>query len=302
MSKETPFKKKYYEYSPEYGEIYMAGSIYKPELTEHMHGFAELVCITKGCGIHTIDGYSMRTCCGDVFLIDYGMKHDFHPISEPFEWINCIFRPELLCDIFSTQENAASLLYYIFYYNKMSDPNAVTLNINLRPDGGDVTVMFKYMLKEYTGKRHGYENILQSYLMIILTKIARRIFSDTKSIEGYLNGDDIISDAILKLDRAEPGSISAKELADSYFLSQSSFSTKFKEQVGVSFLEYVTKLRMNRACELLVTSDLRISEIQLCAGYQDAKAFYRAFHKACGMTPTQYRDEYYKSEEKSHHE
>lgn len=294
--------KKYYEYTPEYGKIYMMRSIYRPELTEHMHGFVELVCITKGCGIHTISGYTMKTHRGDVFLIDYGMKHDLMPISEPFEWINCIFRPELLCDIFSTQESAASLLYYIFYHNKMSDPNAVTLNINFRPDNDDVTGIFKDMLREYDNKKHGYESILQNYLTVILTKIARHIFSETKNCSGQLNCQDIISDAILKLDSAEPGSISAKELADSYFLSQSSFSTKFKEQVGVPFLEYVTKLRIKRACELLVTSDLRISEIQLCAGYQDAKAFYRAFHRCVGMTPTQYREKYLKSEDGSGNE
>lgn len=289
--------RKYYEYIPEYGKIYMRGSIYLPELTEHMHGFVELVCITKGCGIHTIDGHTMKTRLGDVFLIDYGMKHDLMPITEPFEWINCIFRPELLCDIFSTQESAASLLYYIFYNNKLSDPNAVTLNINLRPNGDDITDIFRDMLREYNEKRHGYESILQNYLTVVLTKIARHIFSETEKSKNTPMCEDIIGDAINKLDKASPGSLSAKELADSYFLSQSSFSTKFKEKVGVSFLEYVTKLRIKRACELLVTSDLRINEIQLCAGYQDAKAFYRAFHRCVGMTPTQYREKYLKSED-----
>lgn len=287
-----------YEYDPEMGRIIMTSSIYRPFLIEHTHGFVELVCITRGCGIHTIDGHTVRTRRGDIFLIDYGVKHNFHPLSEPFEWINCIFRPELLCDVFSTQESAASLLYYIFYHNKLSDPNAVTLNINLRSDNEDVSSMFEDMLREYNDKKHGYEDILEHYLMIILTKIARRIFSETENRGDMSISGDIIIDVINRLNRSEPGSVSAKQLADSYFLSQSSFSTKFKEKVGMSFLEYVTRLRINRACELLLTTELQIGEIQSCTGYQDAKAFYRAFRRCTGMTPTEYREKHCDPEDK----
>ena len=293
----TEYSVSRYEYDPRLGRITMTSSVYRPFLIEHTHGFVELVCITRGCGIHTINGHTVRTRRGDIFLIDYGVKHNFQPLSEPFEWINCIFRPELLCDVFSTQESAASLLYYIFYHNKLSDPNAVTLNINLRSDNEDVSGLFEDMLREYNEKKHGYEDILEHYLMIILTKIARRIFSETNNRGELPHSGDIISEVINRLNKSEPGSISAKQLADSYFLSQSSFSAKFKEKVGMSFLEYVTHLRIKRACELLVTTDLQISEIQSCAGYQDAKAFYRAFRRCIGMTPTQYRETHSKPED-----
>ena len=286
-----------YEYNHEMGRIIMLSSIYRPYLIEHTHGFVELVYITRGCGIHTIDGHTVRTRRGDIFLIDYGVKHNFQSISEPFEWINCIFRPELLCDVFSTQESAASLLYYIFYHNKLSDPNAVMLNMNLRSENEDVGALFEDMLREYTEKKHGYEDILEHYLMVILTKIARRIFSQTENTGDLSSHVDIIQDVREKLVRSEPGSISAKQLSDSYFLSQSSFSTKFKEKVGMSFLEYVIKLRIGRACDLLLTTDLQIGEIQSCTGYQDAKAFYRAFRRCTGMTPTEYRNLYAQSED-----
>ncbi|MCI8388396.1 MAG: AraC family transcriptional regulator [Clostridiales bacterium] len=279
----------YYYFCSERGKIYMTSSVYMPVLSEHTHEFVELVCITEGCGIHTINGHSMRVRRGDLFLIDYGVRHNFHPLSEPFAWINCIFKPEFLSRVFSTQKSAASLLYYIFYHNTQSDPDAVSLNVNLRSEDTDICAMFEDMLIEYNDKNHGYEDILEHYLMILLTKIARRIFSTADDYVDRMSDSDVINDVISRLDNSEPGSISAKELADSYFLSQSAFSSNFKKMVGVSFLEYVTKLRVNRACELLLTTDLQISEIQSYAGYQDAKAFYRAFKKYVGMTPTQYR-------------
>ena len=66
----------------------------------------------------------------------------------------------------------------------------------------------------------------------------------------------------------------------------------------MSFLEYVTRLRINRACELLLTTELQIGEIQSCTGYQDAKAFYRAFRRCTGMTPTEDRDKHCDPEDK----
>jgi len=285
-----------FEYEPKYGKIYVTNSIYRPCLGEHTHGFVELVCITHGCGIHTIDGHSVRTRRGDVFLIDYGMRHNFTPLSEPFTWINCIFRPELLCNVFSTQESVVSFLYYIFYHNTVSDPEAITLNVNLRSENDDISSIFDDMLVEYNEKKQGYEDILEHYLTIILTKISRRIFSETETHGDPVRNDEIIHDVLEKLNRAKPGSISAKSLADSYFLSQSSFSTMFKENVGVSFLEYVTKLRIDRACELLLTTELLIGEIQKATGYQDAKSFYRAFKRCTKMTPKEYRQSMKNSE------
>lgn len=220
--------------------------------------------------------------------------------TEKFTWINCIFRPEFLCGVFSTQESAASLLYYIFYHNTQADPNAISLNVNLRSDGEDVSGIFEDMLNEYNEKRPGYTEILEHYLMIILTKIARRIFTTTEDHGDCITGEAVIHDVIGRLEKSEPGSLSAKELADSYFLSQSAFSANFKKTVGMSFLEYVTKLRVSRACELLMTTDLQVGEIQSCAGYQDAKAFYRTFRRHTGMTPTQYKEAHKQPEDDNH--
>lgn len=278
------------------GKIYMTSSVYLPCLTEHTHGFVELLCITSGCGIHTIDGHSTRARRGDMFLIDYGVRHSFHPLTEPFTWINCIFRPEYLCDVFSTQESAARLLEYIFYHNIQADPEAVTLNMNLRPAGEDVSWIFEDMLRESSSGRKGSDEILEHYLMILLTKIARRIFDASLSSTAE---EDSIGEVLQRLESAQPGSLSAKELADSYFMSPSAFSANFRKRTGIPFLEYVTRLRIRRACELLLTSGLTVGEVQSCAGYADAKAFSRAFRKYTGMTPSQYRNTQNSSEDNS---
>lgn len=67
------------------------------------------------------------------------------------------------------------------------------------------------------------------------------------------------------------------------------FSTMFKKNTGESFMDYVIQVRIEKAKELLKTTDLNISEIAGSIGYQDDKYFRKLFHKIVGITPKAYR-------------
>ena len=83
--------------------------------------------------------------------------------------------------------------------------------------------------------------------------------------------------------------ISIAALADSFDLSMTRFSLEFKEKRGMSPLEYLTLLRVERARELLGSTDLTIREIGAQVGYYDAGSFIRRFKQVTGETPLQYR-------------
>lgn len=70
------------------------------------------------------------------------------------------------------------------------------------------------------------------------------------------------------------------------------FSSLFKQEEGVSFLEYLTIVRMKKAKELLMDCDKTMREIADSVGYQDEKYFSRAFKKTVGLTPSEYRKIY----------
>jgi len=72
-------------------------------------------------------------------------------------------------------------------------------------------------------------------------------------------------------------------------LSVSRFSEAFREHTGVSPMTYFTELRLQRACELLDTSDLRVGEIAQFLGFQDALYFSRLFRKHIGVPPSIFR-------------
>ena len=86
--------------------------------------------------------------------------------------------------------------------------------------------------------------------------------------------------------------LSLQILADAFHLSAPYISQLFKNEIGVNFLSYLTNIRMERAKKLLVSTDLPIAEISQKAGYPDYRVFTKAFKKAEGVTPSQYRRDF----------
>lgn len=66
-------------------------------------------------------------------------------------------------------------------------------------------------------------------------------------------------------------------------------SAKFHEYVGLSFREYVFRRKISRAAEALLHTDCSIIEIAVQFGFSSHEAFTRAFKKAYGCSPRQYR-------------
>ena len=67
-------------------------------------------------------------------------------------------------------------------------------------------------------------------------------------------------------------------------------SRLFKKNVGKTFLDVLTTVRMKKACELLADNSFRIYEIADMVGIQDSGYFSQVFKKYYDMTPTEYRD------------
>lgn len=86
--------------------------------------------------------------------------------------------------------------------------------------------------------------------------------------------------------------LNVEQLARSLQLSPSHFIRSFKAQMGYSPLAYQTRLRMERAKDLLRGTTLRVSEIAAKVGYQNPMYFSSTFKKHTGMTPLQYRERF----------
>lgn len=111
----------------------------------------------------------------------------------------------------------------------------------------------------------------------VLRKSAEKSVSLVDSAKEYINGNysrDISLDDVSRIVNISP-----------YY-----FSKIFKEETGEGFVEYLTRIRINRAKELLATTEYSMKEICALVGYADPNYFSRTFKKNVGVTPTEYKD------------
>lgn len=84
--------------------------------------------------------------------------------------------------------------------------------------------------------------------------------------------------------------ISLQSISQKFTINPSYISQLFRKEVGITFTEYLTKLRISLASDLLKTTDLSVGEISEKVGYIDYFYFTRTFKKTIGKTPSQYRN------------
>lgn len=84
--------------------------------------------------------------------------------------------------------------------------------------------------------------------------------------------------------------LSLREISAAVNLSASHFSSVFRQETGFSPIEYFNHLKMQKACQLLQFTRLRISEVAMAVGVEDAYYFSRLFHSLMGVSPRGYRN------------
>ena len=85
--------------------------------------------------------------------------------------------------------------------------------------------------------------------------------------------------------------LTIEEIAKSMYLHPSYFSQVIKEELGLNALKYLNLYRMNKASQLLKTTELSIEEISSAVGYENRHSFSRAFKNRFHSSPTEYKAE-----------
>jgi two-component system response regulator YesN len=83
--------------------------------------------------------------------------------------------------------------------------------------------------------------------------------------------------------------LSLKQVAEYVQLNPHYFSKLFHERCGVTFIDYLTAIRIDKAQELLADPKISLKDISLRIGYFDPNYFSRVFKKITGKSPTEYR-------------
>ena len=85
--------------------------------------------------------------------------------------------------------------------------------------------------------------------------------------------------------------ISVKGIAEKLYISKAYLSEIFKQSTGISLLEYITMVKVERAKFLLTTTAQKNYEVAERLGFKDHEYFSKIFKKVTGITPIDYRRE-----------
>lgn len=238
----------------------------------HTHDFVEIEYILSGEGVQIINDKAYKVQRGDIIYLKKGDYHTYRT-DDRMEVLNIVF-------YYSVFDEMRSMLrpYY-------SDEN-MHLKTIMHLHGADMLYVEELLLKaekEFKEEQLGYYHVLKSYLSVLLIFLLR-ISSEDKS------GKNFKLPAILEYIDRNYSDISVQKVADHFGYSANYFSKLFKNNMGISFVEYITNKRMNKAVELLVSTNLTIDAICSEIGLSDRKHFYELFHKYFGMTPAAFRN------------
>ncbi len=101
----------------------------------------------------------------------------------------------------------------------------------------------------------------------------------------------IITKAKAFIQEHQADDISLGAVAKSVNTSTFYFCKMFKKVTGLNFTNYLSRVRIEKAKNLLLNPNLRISEIAFEVGFQSLTHFNRVFKKVIGQSPTQYRSQ-----------
>ena len=228
----------------------------------HMHKEVEIIYVKKGSAVAHADRTSQLIESGDVFVSFPNQVH-FYEKSETGKYHVIIISHKVFYGIKDT------------LYSNAPVKNVFTADKKLR----DFLKCFinRTMQADIPGSA-GYINLVMSE---ILTNID--LAPTVKSADGTLRE---IMDYCESHFTEE---ISLSSVAQSTHLSRCYISHLFGDKLSISFTDYINILRIKAACELLMETDKKISDVSEDVGYGTIRSFNRAFLKIMGQTPQNYR-------------
>ena len=140
------------------------------------------------------------------------------------------------------------------------------------------------MVEEYQNQQLGSSEIFRCHLKEILILTLRMLVQPAKPYS-----DSIINEVIRFADKHYREPLTLQTFCDQKHYNLSYISRRFKQETGITFRQYVQKVRMEKCCEFLAGSDMTVSEIARAVGYDDIQFFHSVFKRLLHMTPKEYR-------------
>jgi len=138
----------------------------------------------------------------------------------------------------------------------------------------------------WTEKGEGYAGQVKLLFFNLLLRIGEQLYERRKDDSAERS----IMDCVNYINNHYQESLEREQLASKVSLSRSYFSVLFKRYIGCSPVQYITRVRLDKAMQLLRGSNKPISVVALEVGFRDPLYFSRVFTREVGVTPREFRE------------
>ena len=262
------------EYLPNQIKINVTKRVIDFFFPAHGHEFYEIEFVTDGRARYIVNNKEFTLEKGSLYFVT---PADIH-------------RVEVL-------DSSTATVINIQFDEKSVEPSLMLSFLNLsrdaccKLDGADFSSaleLFNLLYREYCGKKE-YKNIcLKNYLENILI-----LFLRTYTKSGFITDDEnkSMSRAVVYVHSKFREGITLKQAAEFCGFAPQYFSSKFHAHTGMTFKEYVDRLRLSYAENLLKSTSLSITEICFSSGFKNVSSFIRRFGEKHGISPSKYRQD-----------
>lgn len=235
----------------------------------HFHDFYEFHVITEGTLTEYINGHKIEMGPGWVYFLRPYDVHEYHSHG-----LVSLYKIQFMIDILDSdiQRNLLSNDFQLIM--KLSDKELETIDPFLRK-----------LVDEYNSNKYNRMTMV-SYLMNCLTTEMLRL---SQKYPKHTSGSNTIITALEYIHRHYTTNITMQQVAAYVGLTPNYFCSKFHNEVGQPFKQYLRGLQLNHAATLLRVTDLSVSRICEDSGFISLANFLKEFKGFYGMTPSQYR-------------
>jgi methylmalonyl-CoA mutase cobalamin-binding domain/chain len=254
----------------------------------YAHEIVEIAMIVSGNGIHHVLNQPVPCKTGDLYITSANIPHGFFNSDNknPLLIKKIFFDPK---DWFSHEISTVGEPRYC--YGIFND-NAILAYAMLNAETYTETeLLFSNILLESVQQKNEWKDAVGAYLTQFLIKISRYINGAIKNIPSAPSKEwnIVLSTLRIIMSSFDDPNLTLETIASSLYISKSHLSRLFHKLIGESFSDYLRRIRMDQACQLLRETKLNMEDILTRCGLRDMQSFYHNFHALMQVTPHQYR-------------
>lgn len=248
----------------------------KKEEKEHFHQEIELLYLLEGTMELTVGDKEIHLETDDVIVINPNKKHGFRA-SDDILFAQLSIAYEMVSDIFQTTE-------VIFWCDSTKGDNE---------QFAELRSVLKQLLNHYLSTQGNVVNFGHIALCYQVMDLLSTNFLVQAADKENMSEEDRFEYRIMQINNYIRGNyqqpISIKDLSEKLYLSNGYLSRFFKKNYGMSFVEYLTNIRLYHAVDEILYSDQPITRIAYDNGFTSIAVFNKSFKKAYGETPSEMR-------------